>query len=230
MPSLFRNKKLGTEKSRRKLWALESDLYWEFAARARELHSLPTVDWDYLFAMQHHGTPTRLLDWTEVLGVAVYFALIDVLDSYSGDAESQENFTPCVWVLNPNALNRYSGWGDGSLVNPRNLGWHADEKVYYGYEELLLEEGIGWTDPVAIYPFQKTMRMHAQHGWFTMHGETYRPLESISVSHKFLRCVPIPDSAIPCALEFLAFAGINHYSLFPDLVNLGKQLRSKFKV
>ncbi|MBV8970101.1 MAG: FRG domain-containing protein [Verrucomicrobia bacterium] len=31
-------------------------------------------DWDILFAMQQYRTPTRLLDWTEGLGVALYFA------------------------------------------------------------------------------------------------------------------------------------------------------------
>jgi hypothetical protein len=230
LPSLFRNKATNTASERRKLWSLESDLYWEFSARARELHNLPAVDWDYLFAMQHHGTPTRLLDWTEVLGVAVYFALVDIIDNYAKNKKIPKQYSPCVWVLNPNALNRQSGWSDGALLNPRNLGWDAGEEVYYSYEELLLEDGIGWNGPVAIYPLQKTPRMHAQHGWFTMHGEKYRPLEDLSASRKFLRRVPIPVDAIPSALEFLAFAGIGHYSLFPDLVNLSKQLRSKFGI
>jgi hypothetical protein len=31
-------------------------------------------DWHTLVNMQHYGIPTRLLDWTSVLGVAVFFA------------------------------------------------------------------------------------------------------------------------------------------------------------
>lgn len=32
-------------------------------------------DWDHLFAMQHFGMPTRLLDWSENVFVAAHFAL-----------------------------------------------------------------------------------------------------------------------------------------------------------
>jgi len=50
----------------------ESELFWEFAARARELHGVIEDDWDILFAMQYYGTPTRLLDWIASFAVAVY--------------------------------------------------------------------------------------------------------------------------------------------------------------
>src|SRR5262245_27303359 len=57
--------------------AVESSLFFEFQARARELHQLQLSDWDVLIFMRHHGVPTRPIDWTETLGIALYFALED---------------------------------------------------------------------------------------------------------------------------------------------------------
>lgn len=65
--------------------------------------AVPAGEADWLFLMQHHKVPTRLLDWTESPLVALYFA---VGPSSEGRHDSKD---AALWCLFPHSLNALAG-------------------------------------------------------------------------------------------------------------------------
>ena len=73
----------------------ERALLFEFKKTASRLFDKRSNDWEVLFDMQHYWIPTRLLDWTTVMGVAIAFILHN---EYSDSKNS------ALYILDPTAV------------------------------------------------------------------------------------------------------------------------------
>lgn len=215
VPSLFRNRdKLKYNWSTD---SLENNLYYDFTSVTNSMID-DEKDWHILYKMQHHNVPTRLLDWTESIGVALYFAL-----EYNNIINK-----PCIWVLDPFALNNFKEktvFAKMQYLTLYNPIKDFDFSYYDGF--------INWNNsdkvfikPKALYPIKSNDRIKAQKGVFTVHGKDEKCFTKIckGVVKKFT----IPQKAILPAKEFLKDAGINHFSMFPDLEGLSRQMKSEY--
>lgn len=188
----------------RGLYRLESSLYFRFTSRAGSLLRNREDSWSNLFEMQHHGLPTRLLDWSRSFSVALYFALQDA----ATDA--------AVWMLDPFELNERT-FATRMVPDPSELTaydkWFLVDKPELRYSVIALE-------PPANSP-----RILGQRGAFTLHCDMSEPLDVLSSG--CLTKITIPTSSFTEAQTFLEVAGISAFTLFPDLDGLARAVRQE---
>ena len=187
----------------------EHTLYHACYARAHRLLREGTNSWEVLSILQHHGVPTRLLDWTESFAVALFFALAD------------DPPEPTVWVLNPFRLNRAAGFSEQNRIPQVGLDDLPDYYETFARWQPPPRPGWPYSMPIFLQIPWASDRVAAQQGFFTVHPDD-RPLEE--ACPQWVRRVQIPTEAIPGAKRFLELAGVSAYTVFPDLQGLAKFL------
>lgn len=210
IPKLGRLPKLGIREERLR----EGRLHFDFRTLGAHLIPPGADDWEILVLMQHHGVPTRLLDWTETFAVAAYFAV----HCAQGDA--------ALWILNPYRLNLDT---EDLFETAGSIPCFPLSKSYSYYclrDFVYDDDSDRYLKPVqAVAAASGSTRVRLQRAAFTLHDNLERSLESL---HPKAVCkIIIPAATLPEASKYLEYCGVNELSLFQDLDALARYLVEK---
>lgn len=164
----------------------------------------------YLLA-QHHGLPTRLLDWSMNSMAAIYFAISGMPDSDG-----------VLYVMNPLNL--------GPILELRDPRVQGTVNAVFGDEPIPIPRQI-----IPLLPDHPAGRMREQAACFTLHTPP-KELNDGNVDRidpvpmpKVERYV-IPKQAKPGLALTLRRLGVTAASLFPDLDHVAQELRDAWKI
>lgn len=190
----------------------------------------------FYFAAQHHGLPTRLLDWSLNPLVALYFACCD---------ENNIEKDGCVYRLLPKGLPNVFYGELPAVPSPlddivskfRPMTMAFIESCLFNSMPIqkLSDEYKEWQDipVIPMIPTIITKRIPAQVSRFTFHlpiteqnSNSIQPPYALQEKRHFLDKYVVPSSSKKKILLELNRLGIHGYSLFPDLDHLALHLKT----
>lgn len=221
----------------------ETRLFNNFRLRASDNEGELRSTFEWLCLMQHYGLPTRILDWSENVLIALYFAT-ENQDHYDSDG--------ALYLMNAPRLNSISNPSKNSTIyTPEDFECIAraefsrtsrlshfrsikafKESYFFDDEWKPTDENISaMCGPVAVFPHRRNMRMLLQSSVFTVHGGKLfsysdgdelpkpRSIEEINSTsnNKYLAKLRIPASRKERIARQLEIIGIHRGALFPEL-------------
>lgn len=191
----------------------EVQLNMEFRRHATSLLSDPEDLVETYFLAQHHGLPTRLLDWTSNPLAALFFAAADRPD---GDGE--------IIVTTP----RYQVVGSNAGEAGSDAQWAAfpkhHETVRRAIGSLFATENLP-EEPKVLFllPDASEPRVTQQGSCFSLHLSNDRTLPQSA----YLR-LNVPAAAKRNLQEVLRKMGVSWATLFPDLDHICREMVARW--
>lgn len=170
-------------------------------------------DFQWLALMQHHGSPTRLLDFTWSPFVAAFFAL----ESATGDAAVWAISVPRLWserISLPHSRRKVT-ISELSLKTPGNY-----QKLFLGSNVPFLAQGE---------PLIMNQRLVAQSGTFVVPSVLDRPVEEIINTYgqpdsTLIKLVIDTERVRDDAMYALYNMNVSYATLFPGLDGMARSL------
>lgn len=204
-------------------------------------HTIPNSTIEWIALMQHHGAPTRLLDWTRSPYVASFFAMNDKYD----DAFS------VLWAVNFQYLtgmtgnrfkddNKYAVLKDSDYVKTHIMGEDDFLKIFMSqkYDENNL------TPPMVlpVAPFVMNERLNIQQGTFLCQTRLYDSSKLLSfednlfatfdgkLDTSYIIKILIPADLRQEIIIDLNYMNINDATLFTNLDGFARSLQKRLSV
>ena len=209
---------------------------------------LPRSEWEALAIAQHHGLPTRFMDWSENPLVALYFAVRETKNDDEGDPADSAVY---VLINDPKRYTDFTGYRYASVTSANDMvttsvhedsgyaefgidglddgGAANDHEEKAEDEELFVDEGDGdhtapkpfdITENVIYHPPHISPRMRAQDSVLLA---CHRPFEALE-DRDWIEIV-IRHDAHDDIRRRLDQYGVFDRQLFPDLDGIARWLR-----
>jgi hypothetical protein len=220
-PSLFR---LPPPRTVAGMASVESQLMAMFKQRSVIYGTRALVgEWEHLFFMQHHGVPTRLLDWSENPFIAFFFAVMSARKEKVGKTYDFTNDAG-VWILDPIAWNRralsHNSYSGGILsVSDDDLKGNEYRPNYVGMNN----------HPVCMFGIHNSQRIVNQRGVFSVFGQSLIAMEETYDTASFpvdsLRKIELPKKQLDDFRSSIVACGITDSVVYPDLGGLATEIK-----
>jgi hypothetical protein len=206
---------------------LEAHILRNFIRYSRpHLPSPPVNEWEVLVAAQHHGVPTRLLDWTYSPLVAAHFA---TTDAHAGRDRA-------VWRLDWQQVHRAFKLRQLALLIEdlaRTFGAEDHPFTPWTLFEAANESRAAARDDrgdfaCMIEPPSLDARIIAQAAVFTLCTDTSRSFDAFLEAHGLASSLTkfvIPEPEAARFRDQLDLVGIDERRVFPDLDGVAEGLR-----
>jgi hypothetical protein len=212
---------------------LEAALYLYRAFKRTAHHygtNLPDFEdhLEWLSLMQHHGAPTRLLDWTRSPFVALFFALDLAVPGTDVTLWAMDRLE-CKRA----ALHKICQLAQNDEYANLKVNTRLEEKQYFS--NIFQSNAIYLVAPVE--PFRTNERLTIQQGVFlcpaNLHGSLGDNLAALGGPEQLRRWIhkiKVPANVRLEALRKLNRMNINQASLFPGLDGFSRSLRVRLEI